>query len=52
MLTKLGISTTSLPKYVPRRAMAPGTTRTPSLRKSFSSNAPKRASTLSQNGAG
>ena len=35
MLTKLGISTTSLPKQLPRRATVPGTTRTPSLRKTL-----------------
>ena len=37
MLTKLGISTTSLPMYVPRRTIAPGTTRAPSLRNCDSS---------------
>ena len=52
MLTKLGISTTSLPMCAPRRAIAPGTTRTPSLRKSASLNPSNRAGTLSQNGAG
>ena len=52
MLTKLGISTTSLPTWQPRRAIAPGTTRTPSLRNFASSKPAKRAGTLSQNGAG
>jgi len=52
MLTKLGISTTSLPMWLPARTTAPGTTRTPSLRKSASSKSAKRAGTLSQNGAG
>ena len=37
MLVKLGISTTSLPKWLPRRAIAPGTTRTPALRNFASS---------------
>ncbi len=36
MLVKLGISTTSRPKWAPRRAMAPGTTRTPAARNSAS----------------
>ena len=36
MLMKLGISTTSLPRWAPRRATVPGTTRTPSLRNSAS----------------
>ena len=36
MLTKLGISTTFLPMYAPRRTMAPGTARNPAARKALS----------------
>ena len=52
MLTKLGISTASLPMWAPARTTAPGTMRAPSLRKSSSSQPSNCSGTLSQNGAG
>src|SRR5687768_1527286 len=49
MLTKLGISTTFLARYEPRRATAGGTMRTPEARISASSTCENLVLTLSKN---